>query len=196
MTTLTADNINFQTDLKNKTYKPLLWVGLISIIMFFAGLTSAVIVSKANSTWIQFQVPFTFTISTFLIVLSSGTFQWGIFSIKNDKTNLAKFTFGITLLLGLAFVISQFYAWKELYSSGIVAAGENSTPAGSYFYAITALHLLHLLGGLISLIVVLIKSIKEKYNSTNYLGAEVSITYWHFLGGLWIYLFFFLRFIA
>jgi len=196
MATLTAENMNYQSDVRNKTAKPLLWVGLMSIVMFFAGLTSAVVVSKASSTWIHFQLPFTFTISTILIIISSATFQWGVFSIKGDKIGLAKIAFGITLLLGVAFVVSQFYAWKELYLSGIVAAGVDSTPAGSYFYAITALHLLHLLGGLISLIVVLIKSIREKYSSNNYLGAQVSITYWHFLGALWVYLFFFLRFIA
>ncbi|MCO6499152.1 MAG: cytochrome c oxidase subunit 3 [Vicingus serpentipes] len=196
MTTLTVENMNFQSDVKNKTAKPLLWIGLMSIVMFFAGLTSAVVVSKASNTWIQFHLPFMFTVSTILIIVSSTTFQWGVFSIKSDKLITAKLAFGITLLFGVAFVISQFYAWRELYESGIIAAGSGSTPAGSYFYAITALHLLHVLGGLISLIVVLIKSIREKYSSNNYLGVQISVTYWHFLGALWIYLFFFLRFIA
>jgi cytochrome c oxidase subunit 3 len=196
MTTLTVENINYQAELKQKTAKPLLWIALVSIVMFFAGLTSAIVISKSASTWIQFQVPFTFTISTILIIISSATFQWGVFSIKNDKLSAANLAFVVTFALGILFVVSQFYAWKELYTNGIVAAGSGSNPAGSYFYAITALHLLHLLGGLISLIVVLIKSIRGKYSSKNYLGVQVSITYWHFLGALWIYLFLFLRFVA
>lgn len=196
MATLTAENMSFRAEAREKTAKPLLWIALVSIVMFFAGLTSAIVISKASSNWIQFQIPFTFTISTILIIISSATFQWGIISIKNDNISVSKLAFTITLFLGVLFVISQFYAWKELYGSGIIAAGSGSNPAGSYFYAITALHLAHLLGGLISLIVVLIKSFKRKYTANNYLGVQVSITYWHFLGALWIYLFLFLKFIA
>jgi len=196
MSTITIDNINTKAEIKQKTAKPLLWIGLMSIVMFFAGLTSAVVVSKASSTWVQFEMPSTFTISTIVILLSSVTFQWGLFAVKKDKIAISKIAMSLTLVLAAVFVISQFFAWKELYSFGIVAAGSNSTPAGSYFYAITALHLLHVLGGIISLLVVIVKSFKEKYTSKNNLGIQVSITYWHFLGALWIYLYLFLRFIA
>ena len=107
-----------------------------------------------------------------------------------------KLAVSLTLVLGLLFVVSQFYGWKELYSNGIVATGSSSTNASSFIYLITVFHVLHLLAGIISLIVVSVKSYKGKYNSTNFLGVEVSIIYWHFLGALWIYLFLFLKYIA
>ena len=85
--------------------------------------------------------------------------------------------------------------WVTLHDSGVYAIGSQSTQESSFLYLLTALHIAHLVGGLVSLIVVLVKTMKEKYSLDNMLGMEVSITYWHFLGGLWIYLFFFLRFI-
>jgi cytochrome c oxidase subunit III len=195
MTTLTAENINIQSEIKQKTAKPLLWIGLMSIVMFFSGLTSAVFVSKANTNWESFEIPSAFLISTLIIVVSSITFHAGLISIKKDKLSISKMAFMITFLLAVAFGVSQYFAWAELYANGIVFSGGQSS-AGSYFYAITGLHFAHVLGGIISLIIVLIKSYRGKYNSENYLGVQVSITYWHFLGALWVYLFFFLRFIA
>lgn len=194
MITTTLENIDYREEIRQKTAKPLLWIGLVSIVMFFSGLTSAVVVSKSSATWLQFDVPFTFTISTIIILISSLTLHWGLLAVKKDNKSVAKLAFQLTLLLALGFVVSQFFAWIELYENGIVFSGGD--PAGSYFYAITALHLLHVLGGVISLIVVVVKAMREKYGSENYLGIQLSATYWHFLGALWVYLFFFLRFIA
>ncbi|PJB14707.1 MAG: cytochrome oxidase subunit III, partial [Flavobacteriales bacterium CG_4_9_14_3_um_filter_32_8] len=84
---------------------------------------------------------------------------------------------------------------SNLYQKGVYAVRNQSTQQSSYLYLLTVLHVAHLIGGLISLLVVLVKTIKGKYSSTNFLGVQVSITYWHFLGGLWIYLFLFLKFI-
>ena len=67
--------------------------------------------------------------------------------------------------------------------------------AGSFLYALTGLHVVHLLGGLIALSVVLSRAIMKKYNAENYEGIGVCATYWHFLDGLWIYLYLFLIFI-
>jgi len=196
MLSIALENIDYRSEIKRKTAKPLLWIGLVSIIMFFGGLTSAVIVSKSGADWIKFQVPSMFLVSTFIIIASSFVYQIALISIKKDNLKLAKPLISVTLLLGVSFAISQYIAWAQLYHSGVFWAGDQSNPAGSYFYALTGLHLLHVLGGLISLIVVLVKTLKEKYNAKNLLGVQLSITYWHFLGGLWIYLYFFLRFVA
>jgi cytochrome c oxidase subunit 3 len=198
MTTISLqDNINNRAEIRKKTAKPLLWIGIVSIVMFFSGWTSAVIVSKGgDGNWLNIEMPSAFTISLFIILLSSATFHFGFISIKNNKVNYLKITSLLTLVLGVLFVFSQFLGWQELYSKGIVATGSSSTNASSYIYLITVFHVLHLLAGLISLIVVFIKSMREKYNSTNYLGVELSLIYWHFLGVLWVYLFFFLKYIA
>ena len=196
MASITLENIEYKRRIKQKTSKPLLWIGLMSIVMFFGGLTSAVIVSKSGAAWIKFEVPKMFLVSTFIIVTSSIIFQLAVNAIKKDQFKMAKVLVLITLLLGFSFGISQYFAWSQLYHEGVFWAGAQSNPAGSYFYALTGLHLLHVLGGLISLMVVLYKTFREKYNSKNLLGIQLSITYWHFLGGLWIYLYFFLRFVA
>ena len=102
----------------------------------------------------------------------------------------------ITLLLGIGFAVLQFVGWNQLTSQGVFFAGSASTAAGSYLYVLTGLHLAHMLGGLISLVVVYVKSVRSAYNSDNLLGLQLSSTYWHFLTGLWVYLYIFLNFIA
>lgn len=194
MTTLTAENMNFQTEVRNKTAKPLLWVGLMSIVMLFAGFTSAVIVVHSESSWGSFELPNLFIYSTVIILMSSVVFHFGLILLKKGDTQFSKVAFLITLLLGISFTITQYFSWEQVYSQGFTFSGSNK--ASSFFYVITGLHLAHVLGGIISLIVVAVKSIKEKYSSKNYLGVEISLTYWHFLGALWVYLFLFLRFIA
>lgn len=197
MSSITIENINSKADLKRKTAKPLLWIGIVSIVMFFSGWTSAVIVSKGGAPdWLNINLPSAFTYSTLIIVLSSLFFHFGLIAIKKDNKNQLKVLVLLTLICGVSFVVSQFLGWKSLYNEGIVATGNESTNASSYLYLITAFHVLHLLAGIISLIVVSVKSFLGKYNSTNFLGVELSLIYWHFLGALWIYLFFFLKYIA
>lgn len=197
MSSITLQDINSKAEIRRKTAKPLLWIGIVSIVMFFSGWTSAVIVSKGgNGNWLNIELPFAFSLSTIIIVFSSFLFHYGLISIKKDNKKALKLAVSLTLVLGLLFVVSQFYGWKELYSNGIVATGSSSTNASSFIYLITVFHVLHLLAGIISLIIVSVKSFKGKYNSTNFLGVEVSIIYWHFLGALWIYLFLFLKYIA
>ncbi|NQX96474.1 MAG: cytochrome c oxidase subunit 3 [Flavobacteriales bacterium] len=101
----------------------------------------------------------------------------------------------LTLVLGLSFVVTQFMGWNVLHENGYYAAGSESTQESSFLYLLTGLHIAHLIGGLVSLIVVLVKTMKNKYSIDNLIGMQVSITYWHFLGALWVYLFLFLRFI-
>lgn len=197
MTSITVENIDSKAEIRQKTAKPLLWIGIVSIVMFFSGWTSAVIVSKGGAAnWLDIEMPFSFTASTIIIVLSSLLFHVGFIAIKKDQKQKFKILALLTLTLGVAFIVSQFMGWKHLYENGIVATGSMSTNASSYLYLITVFHVLHLLAGIISLIVVNVKSFKEKYNPSNYLGVELSLIYWHFLGVLWVYLFFFLTYIA
>ena len=178
---------------KNKTYKQLLWIGIGSIVMFFAGLTSAYVVRKAEGNWLDFVMPTWFSISFITIILCS-LFLW--FALRRVKTGGSATNILLAILsLGLFFSYAQMQGWKELISQGVYLTGEGSNPSGSFIYVITLAHLLHLVGGIVALLITTVKSKMGKYTSDNYLGIELTSNYWHFLGLLWIYLFLFFRFI-
>lgn len=182
-------------EIKKKVAKPLLWIAIVSMIMMFAGLTSAYVVRQAKGDWLKFELPVLFYISTAIIIASSITMNWAIASAKKEQLKNIKTAVLLTLLLGIGFAISQFAAWGQLTDQKVFFAGESSNASGSFLYVLTALHLAHLGGGLISLAVTWAQSIKEKYNSGNLLGLQLCATYWHFLDILWVYLFLFLLFI-
>ncbi len=175
--------------------KILLWLGIGSIVILFAALTSAYIVREAEGNWTKFEMPAMFWISTSVIIFSSVFMNWALASAKKNNFSSIRTALIITLMLGLAFVVTQFLGWKALVHQNIFFAGSKSNPAGSFFYVITGLHVVHLLAGLLYLLAMLIKAFKNKFNSSNLLGLELCATYWHFLGGLWVYLFLFLLFI-
>lgn len=180
---------------RQKSRKPLLWVGIVSIIMLFAGLTSAYIVRADNGNWLIFNLPNVFFISTALIITSSLTLFLALRMAR--KNNQSGIIFGLlaTFILGVSFSVTQFMGWSELISNGIVLAGKYSNASGSFLYVLTGLHLAHLAGGLISLLVTLVNSLKRRYNAENTLGLELCSIYWHFLDILWVYLFLFLYYI-
>lgn len=180
--------------MRKKSAKALLWIGIVSIIMLFSGLTSAYVVRADNGNWLVFQLPSIAIISTAVIILSSFTMFLAQMAIKKDKFKAVSLYLFITFVLGLAFTYTQYLGWKELTLQGIYFLGKYSNASGSFLYLIAVVHLLHLFGGLIALLITLIKSLKNKYNSQDYLGIELSAIYWHFLDLLWIYLFLFLYF--
>jgi cytochrome c oxidase subunit 3 len=112
-------------------------------------------------------------------------------AVKQNQLNMVKRWLIVTLGLGLAFTFCQFLGYNALIQKGVFFA-DKTTPSGSFFYAITFLHLAHVAFGILALMFTAGKSILEKYNSGNYLGISVCAIYWHFLDGLWIYLFVFL----
>jgi len=174
---------------KNKTFKQLLWIGIGSIVMFFAGLTSAYIVRKAEGNWLEFDMPIWFTFSTITVIISSLSL-W--LALKNIKQNKSASEFLIaTLFLGFIFTFSQIQGWKDLVSQGVYLTGEGSNPSGSFIYVITLAHLFHLIGGIFALFITTIKSKLNMYSKDNYLGMELISIYWHFIGLLWLYLFLF-----
>ena len=179
--------------------KPLLWVGIASMVMAFAGLTSGYVVSRSSliqkERWMVFELPSYFYISSAVIILSSITVIWAVKSIKNGNVKSATSALWITLVLGLLFAVFQVLGWRALHDAGVFFTGQGSNVAGSWVYAITFFHLLHMIAGLISLLFTTLKSSKGLYSSTNTLGIELTATFWHFLDIVWIYLFIFLLFI-
>ncbi len=180
---------------KRKAAKPLLWIGIISIVMLFAGLTSAYVVRADNGNWLLFNLPNAFFLSTALIITSSITLFMSLQMAKRNNKPGVIIGILLTFALGIAFTFAQFAGWNELTAKGIVFAGKYSNAAGSFLYALTGLHLAHLFGGLIALFVTLINSIRGKYTKEDTLGLELTSIYWHFLDILWVYLFLFLYYI-
>ena len=172
----------------------MLLFSLLSITMTFAGLTSAYIVSKSRPDWlVDFQLPNYFLSSTLIIVLSSIGMWLAKKNIKSDEFKKTSFWIGITFLLSVLFVISQFLGFQELISKGYYFTGAQSTVTTSFLYVLSLLHLVHVLAGMIVLIVVYLNNKKNKYKEEK-LGFELAETFWHFLGFLWLYLFVFLYF--
>ena len=178
--------------------KFLVWLFMGSIIMMFGAFMSAYIVRKGEGNWLDFDLPSAFNYSTIIIILSSITYHLSYLKAKKDEIASLKLNLILTIVLGVAFLIAQWYSWVELYSYkglngfGIVLGGEYSNPSGSFLYIISGLHGFHIISGLIFLIIVLVMTMKGEVNSKSMLWSEACGTYWHFLGGLWIVLYVFL----
>ena len=199
-----SDTVQLKT---NKAKKMMLWFGLISITMTFAGLTSAFIVSSSRPDWLDsFILPTWFTISTVSITLSSLFFQLAKYRLDQyvrvslpeniniylHRNNVNLFL-GLTILMAIIFVFAQFLGFADIISQGYYFTGPESSITTSYVYVLVFLHLAHLLAGIIVLTVVTTKFNKQKYEK-NKLGFEMALIFWHFLGALWIYLFFFIKY--
>ncbi|WP_269227269.1 cytochrome c oxidase subunit 3 [Flavobacterium eburneipallidum] len=191
-TTMTAEE---HKERSNRSYKLLLMFAMISMIMMFAGLTSAFIVSKSRVDWLKdFQLPAAFFYSTAVIIGCSVTFHLAKKAIQKDNQNATTGFLLATLVLGILFVVLQFAGFTEIVESGYYFTGPQSSITTTFLYIVTVVHLLHLAGGLISLLIIIYNHFKQKYNSTQTLGIELGAMYWHFLDLLWVFLFLFLFF--
>jgi cytochrome c oxidase subunit 3 len=186
---------NEQQSRTARSYKLILLFAMVSMTMMFAGLTSAFVVSKSRADWLKdFQLPTAFFISTIVILGCSVTFHLAKKSIQKDNQSATTMYLLSTLALGVLFVILQFVGFGQIVSNGYYFTGQASSITTTFLYIVTVVHLLHLAGGLISLLIIIYNHFKQKYNSTQTLGIELGAMYWHFLDLLWVYLFLFLYF--
>lgn len=175
--------------------KMMLWFGIGSLIMSFAGLTSAVIVSSKRPDWLkEFQLPEAFILSTIIIIASSITFVLAKRALKNNFRQATTIWLLITLALGIAFISSQFIGFGQIVQWGYNFTGPTSNVTMSFIYIIAVAHIAHVVAGIISLMSVIYSHLNKKYNASNMLGIELSATFWHFVDGLWLFLFLFLYF--
>ncbi len=173
--------------------KMMLWFGIISLIMSFMGWTSAFIVSSSRPDWLKdFQIPTAFIISTVIIVLSSITFILAKKALKQGNRQGVTIMLLATLVLGITFIFFQIRGFQEIIDLGYHFTGPSSNVTMSYIYLIAVVHILHVVAGLISLLVVIYNHFKQKYNEENMLGFELAATFWHFIDILWVYLLLFL----
>ncbi|MBK8340247.1 MAG: hypothetical protein IPK99_09790 [Flavobacteriales bacterium] len=226
---------------KFRTRQLLTYLIIFAIVMFFAGLTSAYVVSMSGGYWVDIRIPSAFYYSTAFILISSVSAQLALSNAKRDAITRIPLLLGVTLALGIGFTVFQFKGWGELVARGNYVVGrvlqnsgaygqdysislngqplvldgekfyladdvartrplnadleEQKNTASSYFYALTVAHLAHLAAGLIGLVVMLILALMGRYSAGSHAGLWSGVLYWHFLGGLWVYLLLFFRFV-
>ncbi|HUR65707.1 MAG TPA: cytochrome c oxidase subunit 3 [Chitinophagaceae bacterium] len=166
-------------------HKFTLWVAIGSIVMMFAGLTSAFIVKSNQTNWVPVAIPKVFWFSTAAIIISSLTVQMALRSFKQREMRQYRLLIGVTLLLGVAFVVLQWLGFQQLWEQNITFKGGG---AGQFLYVIFGLHAIHVLGGVITLIVMFIKAFTGRTKLYSSVPVEVAATYWHFVDLLWLYL--------
>lgn len=225
-----------------RTRKMLTWFLVIAIVMFFAGLTSAYVVSMSSvEYWTHFSVPKAFYWSTTFIVFGSAALQLALMAARSGKGGMVTSMLVAALVFGIGFSWFQFQGWKELadrklnlVSEVLLAQGtygtdltisrngitlvkegesyflpddvarakplnaemeEQSNTASSYFHVLTRAHWAHVAGGLVALVVMIFMALRGRYTRDDHPGLWSGVIYWHFLGGLWIYLLLFLVFV-
>jgi cytochrome c oxidase subunit 3 len=169
-----------------RTYVTGMTIGLGGILMFFMALVSAYIVRKGmpNSGWVPLPVfPRILWLNTLILVASSFTIARSRRLFRADDQPGFRHWWGVTTILGVFFLIGQVLAWRQMVHAGVFLA---TNPSSSFFYVFTAAHGLHLLGGILALLLVLVRPTHRLTRGT---ATEVVAMYWHFMDGLWVFLF-------
>ncbi|MBK8296240.1 MAG: cytochrome c oxidase subunit 3 [Saprospiraceae bacterium] len=168
-----------------------LWIGMASITMMFAALTSAYLVRRPAGNWYEFKLPIQFFVSTLIIIASSITMEWAYKNLKNQ--NQKNYNYGIVLTfgLGILFLVSQILSWKALVASGITI---DLSVSGSFLYALSGIHAVHVIGGIAAIMVCVANAFLNSFtvSSMRLLKVDLVRQYWHFVDILWIYLLLFL----
>ena len=172
-------------DKKIHPHKFTMWVAIGSMLMLFAGLTSAYIVKSSQDSWIGVETPNQFWYSTAAMILSSITMQMAYRSFKQREMVKYRRLITVTMILGILFVILQYSGFKWLWNSGVRFEGAG---AGQFLYIIAGLHALHVIGGIIALITVVAKALFGRVKNYNAVPVDIVKTYWHFVDLLWLYL--------
>lgn len=170
-------------------HKFTLWVGIGSILMMFAGLTSAYIVKRNQANWETFNIPVAFWYSTAIIVASSFTMMAALKAFRERAMRKYRMLMATTMLLGVLFIATQFLGFSSLWKQGITL---QANVAYSFLYVIVGLHAVHVIGGVIALIVMSLKAFSTRTRNYSVVPVEVMSTYWHFVDVLWVYLLIFL----
>jgi len=169
-----------------------MWVGLASILMLFIALTSAYIVrgvpalSGGDSDWLPLTMPPILWVNTAVLLLSSVSIELARRTLKRNEYGRFKAWISLTTALGVLFLVGQLIAWRQLAAQGVFI---NSHPHSSFFYLLTSLHGVHLLGGVIALAYVTLAALRMRIGFKRRTAVDVTSIYWHFMDGLWIYLF-------
>jgi cytochrome c oxidase subunit 3 len=172
-------------------HKFTLWVAIGSILMMFAGLTSAYIVKRSQASWLMIEIPMMFWYSTATILASSVTVQLALKALKKREMINYKRLLVVTAVLGVLFIVLQIAGFRQFAAQDIRLVGAGSNASYSFLLAISGLHGIHVLGGVVALAVTVIRALNSSIKSYSTVPLEIVATYWHFVDALWIYLFIF-----
>ena len=162
------------------------WILLTAVIMLFAGLSSAYVVLRGVPSWQNIELPSLLWPNTAILLLSSVAIDLSRRAIRRNDVQSMKRWLTVGGLLGLAFLLGQLAAWRQLVNAGVYLP---STLQSSFFYILTGLHGLHLMGGIVALAIVFAMALKNRLSAFRYEPLNLCATYWHVMDGLWIYLF-------
>jgi cytochrome c oxidase subunit 3 len=185
----------FNDDRPAEKYRIGIWVVLAGVAMMFTALSSAYIVRSVSidgsHDWQPIAMPPMLWLSTGTILLSSVTFSLAQRNLKSERREQYRYWLSVTGVLGVGFLVSQLLSWRELVAHGIYLS---SNPHSSFFYLLTAVHGIHLIFGLLGLSYVLFKAwrklnVERREFARRTAGSDAVAIYWHFMDGLWIYLF-------
>jgi cytochrome c oxidase subunit 3 len=172
-------------------HKFTLWVAIGSILMMFAGLTSAYIVKRSQASWLMIEIPTLFWYSTATILASSVTVQLALKALKKREMINYRRLLVVTAVLGVLFIVLQIAGFRQFAAQDIRLVGAGSNASYSFLLAISGIHGVHVLGGVVALVVIAIRALNSSTRSYSSLPLEIAATYWHFVDALWIYLFIF-----
>ena len=162
------------------------WILLTAIIMLFAGLTSAYIVLRGVPSWQNIELPSLLWPNTAILLLSSVAVEISRRALRRNDMQSMKRWLVVGGVLGFGFLAGQLAAWRQLVSAGVYLP---STQQSSFFYILTGLHGLHLLGGIVALGIVLVMALKNRLSAFRHEPLKLAATYWHVMDAIWIYLF-------
>jgi cytochrome c oxidase subunit 3 len=161
-------------------------IGMVSILMFFMALASAFLVLHHSShVWVAVHLPRILWANTAVLIGSSFLLERARARLSLGDDHGFRKLWLVTTVMGFIFVVGQLIAWRQLAAQGVYIA---SNQASSFFYIFTGAHGVHLLGGVAALLFVLLRKF-EKSQISRSLAAEITSYYWHFMDGLWIFLF-------
>ncbi len=201
---LTWNDNNLLTDKKEYTgvnpQKFALWIGMGTMTMFFAALTSALLIKKGDfRVWESFRLPNIFMVSTAVIIIVSITMQLSLYCYRHAKFSAFRWLLFASFVLALVFLGLQLEGWQKLKEMGLPLAGNL---AGSFVYLLTSMHGAHIIGGLAVLLVFLVSAIRSRkdpiyelrniINPKRQLNLEMLVSFWHFIDIVWVYLYVFL----
>lgn len=167
------------------------WIGIAGIVMFFAALSSAMVVRRVGDDWRVLEAPDAMWISTALLVLSSFTFEAARWQLKRGTLGGLRIWMAATVVLGLGFLGGQLVGWSQLADRGIFMS---TNPSSSFFYLLTAAHGAHVAGGLAALGYVAFRTLSSAPKGHRVALIDAAALYWHFMDLLWLYLLFLLVF--
>jgi cytochrome c oxidase subunit III len=183
--------MNITTTQNRSTLHPqllMMYIGMASMFMVFAGFTSAFILQNGSAHWTNIKLPISFTISTVAIIASSFTMHKMLGAFKANEKGKYKTYALFTLILGLAFILLQALSFANMVKGGIYLDGSAS---GAFLYVIAGAHGLHVIAAIITLVIVYITAFLKDFDNTKIIGHQLLAAFWHFLDILWIYLFLF-----